>query len=109
MKIKLSGRTEESQSAIQALVNSLEKFGEVQEEKENIFKIDGREKLLIAFSSSSYHQKKGYYWFSLAKTKYQEMLKWDSNHAWLVMICEGQGNFFCSFRSNKVFAGKIPF
>lgn len=108
MKIKLSGRTSESKIAIQMLVNSLEKFGEVQEEKENILKVDGREKLLIAFSAKAYFQKKGYYWFSLATTKYSEMIQWDPDHAWMVMICEGHGNFFVPMSQIKSLLATYP-
>ena len=108
MKIKLSGRTNESKSAIQALVNSLEKFGEVQEEKENILKVDGREKLLVAFSSSSYYQKKICFLLIMVKTTYMEMVQWNADHAWMVMICEGHGNFFVPINKVKPLLTSYP-
>jgi hypothetical protein len=67
MRIKLSGRTRESSAAIQELADFLEKFGDVIEAQESILTVDERETILVAFSSQSYYERKGYYWFSLAK------------------------------------------
>jgi hypothetical protein len=81
MKIKSSGRTTESAAAIQELADFLERFGEVKETRESILTVDSRETVLVAFSAQSYYERKGYYWFSLAKTKYAQMLDWDEEHA----------------------------
>ena len=86
MKIKQSGRTQESAAAIQELADFLEKFGDVAETQESILTVDGREIVLVAFSSQAYYERKGHYWFSLAKTKYHQMLSWNEDHAWMVLI-----------------------
>lgn len=67
MKVTLSGRTPESAKAIQELADFLESFGEIQEMQESVLTIDNRETILVAFSSQAYYDRKGYYWFSLAK------------------------------------------
>jgi hypothetical protein len=108
MDIKLSGRTKESKAAIQVLVDFLEGFGDVAEVQESVFQVDGREIVLVAFSSQAYFTHKGYYWFSLAKTKYAEMLKWDENHAWMVLICGKHGRYFVPIGQIKSLLSKIP-
>jgi hypothetical protein len=87
MQIKLTGRTPQSSAAAQSLVNFLETYGDVREEGESIFSVDNREKLLVSFSSQAYFEQKGYYWFSLAKTKYQQIANWQEDHAWMVLLC----------------------
>jgi len=69
LRIKSSGRTKESAAAIQELADFLERFGEVKEVRESILTVDDREIVMVAFSAQSYYERKGYYWFSLAKTK----------------------------------------
>jgi hypothetical protein len=108
MKIKLSGRTKESRTAIQELVDFLERFGEVIEAQESLLVVDGRETVLVAFSSQSYYEKKGYYWFSLAKTKYAQMLEWDKDHAWMVLICGTHGRYFVPIGQIRSLLTKIP-
>jgi hypothetical protein len=88
MKIKLSGRTKESVAAIQELVDFLEKFGEVAETRESILAVDGRETLLVAFSSQSYYERKGYYWFSLIPSNRRDS-RWD-----LYIRFEGECAYF---------------
>ena len=94
MKVTLSGRTPESAKAIQELADFLERFGAIQEMQESVLTIDGRETILVAFSSQSYYDRKGYYWFSLAKTKYTQLLLKDQNHVWVVLICGSHGRYF---------------
>ncbi len=108
MKIQSSGRTEESRAAIQELATFLERFGEVKEASENILIIDGREAVLVAFNSQSYYQRKGYYWFSLAKTKYHQMLKWNEDHSWMVLICGSQGRYFIPLGQVKSLLSRMP-
>jgi hypothetical protein len=101
MKIKSSGRTPASATAIQELADFLERHGEVKEAQENVLTVDEREAVLVAFSAQSYYERKGYYWFSLAKTKYAYLLKWDVDHAWMVLICGTLGRFFVPFGQIK--------
>jgi len=108
MKIKLSGRTRDSIAAIQDLVNFLERFGDVRETRESIFAVDAREALLVAFSAQSYYERKGYYWFSLAKTKYAQMLGWNEQHAWMVLICGTHGRYFVPFSQIKSLLDRMP-
>ena len=108
MKVKLSGRTKESVAAIQELANFLEGFGDVKEIGENILAIDERESVLVAFSTQSYYERKGYYWFSLAKTKYARMLTWSEEHTWLVLICGTHGRYFIPFGQIKSLLEKMP-
>jgi hypothetical protein len=108
MQISLSGRTPESATAIQQLVDFFERFGEVKESKESILTIDGREAVLVAFSSQSYYEHKGYYWFSLAKTKYTELLLWNEDHAWVVLICGTRGWYFISIAQVKELVRRMP-
>jgi hypothetical protein len=108
MKIKASGRTTESTEAIQELADFLEKFGEVKESKESILIVDGREMVLVAFSTQSYYEKKGYYWFSLAKTKYAQTLTWNADHAWMVLICGTLGRYFVPVAQIKILLDKYP-
>lgn len=108
MKVKLSGRTKESTSAIQELADLLEKFGDVAEPHESILTVDNRETVLVAFSSQSYYDRKGYYWFSLAKTKYVQMLKWNEDHAWMVLICGTRGQYFVPIGEIKSLLARIP-
>jgi len=108
MKIKRSGRTKKSRTAIQKLGDFLEKFGEVKELQESILVIDGRETVLVAFNSQSYYEQKGYYWFSLAKTKYAKMLEWNEDHAWMVLICGTHGRYFIPIGQIKSLLAKIP-
>lgn len=96
MKIKMSGRTKRSAEAIQDLANFLGRFGEVKEHRESILTVDDREMLLVAFSAQTYYERKGYYWFSLAKTKYAQLVNWNKEHAWLVLICGMHGRYFIS-------------
>ena len=103
-----SGRNPESASAIQKLTNSLQKFGEVKAIQESVFEIDGREKVLVAFNSQSYYDRKGYYWFSLAKTKYAQLSNWDTDHSWVVLICGAQGQYFIPFAQVKPLLQKFP-
>jgi hypothetical protein len=107
VKIK-SGRTKEGKAAIQELIDFLGKFGEVTETQENLLTVDGRETVLVAFSSQSYYDKKGYHWFSLAKTKYAQMLEWDEDHAWMVLICGAHGRYFVPIGQIKSLLTKIP-
>ena len=72
----------------------MSKFGEVKEVKESILSIDEREMVLVAFSAQTYFDRKGYYWFSLAKTKYAYMLDWNKDHTWMVLICGSHGKYF---------------
>jgi len=108
MKIKSSGRTTESATAIQELADFLERFGEVKETRESILTVDSRETLLVAFSAQSYYERKGYYWFSLAKTKYTNMLNWNEEHAWMVLICGTHGKYFVPIGQIKSLLSKIP-
>jgi len=108
MKINLSGRTLESATAIQDLADFMERFGEVKETRENILVIEEREELLVAYSSQSYYEHKGYFWFSLAKTKYTELLLWSENHAWVVLICGTQGRYFIPMGQVKTLLAKMP-
>jgi len=108
MKINLSGRTEESAAAIQELADFLERFGEVKETYENILEIDGREFLLVAFSSQSYYERKGYFWFSLPKTKYARLLLRSDDHAWVVLICGAQGRYFIPIGQIKALLTAMP-
>ena len=108
MRITLSGRTGESRAAIQELGNFLEQFGEVVETQESILMVDGRESVLVAFSSQSYYERKGYYWFSLARTKYTQMLEWNEDHAWMVLICGTYGRYFVPLGQIRALLAKIP-
>jgi RNA binding exosome subunit len=108
MKIRRSGRTKESRAAIQKLCDFLEEFGEVKEVQESILVVDGRETVLVAFSSQAYYDQKGYYWFSLAKTKYTQMLEWNEDHAWMVLICGMHGQYFVPIGQIKSLLTKIP-
>ncbi len=108
MKIRLSGRTRESAAAIQELANFLEKFGEVKETQENILVVEGREAVLAAFSAQPYYERKGYYWFSLAKTKYARMLNWTEGHAWMVLICGTRGRYFIPMGEIIPLLNKMP-
>ncbi len=108
MKIRLSGRTKESIEAIQQLADFLERFGEVKETRENILTVDEREAVLVAFSAQSYYARKGYYWFSLAKTKYAQMLSWSEEHAWMVLICGTYGRYFVPFDQIKSLLNRMP-
>ncbi|HLF25991.1 MAG TPA: HNH endonuclease [Anaerolineae bacterium] len=108
MKIRLSGRTKESNAAIEELADFLEKFGEVKEIQESILVVDAREAVLVAFSAQAYYERKGYYWFSLAKTKYASMLKWSEDHAWMVLICGTHGRYFVPFSLIKPLLNKMP-
>lgn len=108
MKVSLSGRrTPESAQAVQELVDFLEKFGEIQEIQESILTIDGRETILVAFCSQSYYSRKGYYWFSLAKTKYTQLLLRDQDHAWVVLICGTYGRYFIPIHQVKELAMRV--
>ncbi len=108
MKVKLSGRTRESFEAIQELADFLQGFGEVKEIRESILAVDNREAVLVAFSAQPYYEQKGYYWFSLAKTKYAQMLRWNVEHAWMVLICGTHGRYFVPFGQIKPLLDKIP-
>lgn len=108
MKIRLSGRTRESAEAIQELADFLEKFGEVKETQENILVVEGREAVLAAFSAQFYYERKGYYWFSLAKTKYTRMLNWHEGHAWMVLICGTRGRYFIPMGEIIPLLNKMP-
>lgn len=108
MTSRRSGRTPESAAAVQELVSSLERFGEVDEFAENLFVVDGREMLLAAYSSQAYYTSKGYYWFSLAKTKYQRLLEWSKDHAWIVLICGGQNRFFIPLGEVEALISQMP-
>src|ERR1041384_310316 len=108
MRIKLSGRTKVSASAIQELATFLERFGEVKETHESILMIDDREVVLVAFNSQSYYERKGYYWFSLAKTKYTQISNWNEEHAWIVLICGTYGRYFVPFGQIKPLLAKMP-
>lgn len=108
MKIRLSGRTEASVAAIQALADSLERFGDVEETHQSILRVDGRETVLVAFSAQSYYELKGYYWFSLAKTKYARMLNQSEEHAWMVLICGTHGQYYIPFGEIRSLLSRIP-
>jgi predicted HNH restriction endonuclease len=108
MKIRLSGRTPDSLSAIQELADFLSRFGEVNEVRESILSIDEREMVLVAFSAQAYFDRKGYYWFSLAKTKYAYMLDWNKDHTWMVLICGKHGRYFVPFAQIKSLLDKHP-
>jgi len=108
MKIKSSGRTKESSAAIQELADFLERFGEVKETRESILTIDEREIVTVAFSAQSYYERKGYYWFSLAKTKYAQMLNWSAEHAWMVLICGTHGRYFIPLGEIRSLLEKMP-
>ena len=101
MRIRVSGRNDVSRAAIQELADFLERFGEVKETQENILTVDDREAVLVAFSAQSYYERKGYYWFSLAKTKYNQMLNWNEDHTWMVLICGTYGRYFIPLRQIK--------
>lgn len=103
-----SGRKPESAIAFQELVKSLQRFGEVTELMENLFVVDGRELLLGAFCSQSYYESKGYFWFSLAKTKFERLQDWQKDHAWVVLICGGTSQFFISLREVEALVSKMP-
>ena len=108
MKVTLSGRTPESAKAIQELADFLERFGAIQEMQESVLTIDGRETILVAFSSQSYYDRKGYYWFSLAKTKYTQLLLKDQNHVWVVLICGSHGRYFIPITQVKELVMRMP-
>jgi hypothetical protein len=108
MKIRLSGRTKESAAAVQELADFLEKFGEVKETSENILTVDGREAILVVYNAQSYYERKGYYWFSLPKTKYARMLQWSEDHAWMVLICGTHGRYFVPMGQIKSLLTKFP-
>ena len=108
MKIRSSGRTPESAEAIQQLADFLERHGEVKEKQENVLSVDDREALLVAFSAQSYYERRGYYWFSLAKTKYAQMLRWSEQHAWIVLICGTHGRYFVPFGQIKPLLMRMP-
>lgn len=103
-----SGRKPESAFAFQELIKSLQRFGEVEELTENLFVVDGREILLGAYNSQAYFESKGYYWFALAKTKYERLLNWEKDHAWIVLICGGSGQFFIPLQEVEVLVSKMP-
>lgn len=108
MKIRSSGRTPASATAIQELANFLEEYGEVKETQENILTVDNREAALVAFSAQSYYERKGYYWFSLAKTKYARMLKWSEEHTWMILICGTHGRYFVPLGQIKPLLQQMP-
>jgi hypothetical protein len=108
MRITLSGRTPESIAAIQQLADSLERFGEVKELQESFLTLDDREAILIVFSAQPYYERKGYYWFSLAKTKYTQLLLWKEDHAWIVLICGTHGWYLIPLRQVKELVMKMP-
>ncbi|MBI1762944.1 MAG: hypothetical protein HYR56_16060 [Acidobacteria bacterium] len=108
MRIKFSGRTKESATAIQQLANFLERFGEVKETGESVLVVDNRECILIAYNAQAYYERRGYYWFSLAKTKYAQMLKWSEDHAWMVLLCGDHGRYFIPFGQIKVLLSQKP-
>ena len=101
MTINRSGRTPESAIAIQELARFLEGYGEVAELDENVLRVDGRETLLVTFSAQNYYDRKGYYWFSLAKTKYARLHKENQNHAWVVLICGAQAVSYTHLRAHE--------
>ena len=103
-----SGRKPESAIAFQQLVKSLQRFGEVDELTENLFLVDGREMLLAAFSSQTYFEAKGYYWFSLAKTKYERLRNQQKDHAWVVLLCGETSQFFIPLQEVEVLVAKMP-
>lgn len=108
MKITLSGRTQQSADAIQRLVDYLERFGEVKETEESLFVVDNREAILVSFSAQAYFERKGYYWFSLAKTKYAQLLLWSEDHVWVVLICGTHGRYFIPFGQVKDLVRQMP-
>jgi predicted HNH restriction endonuclease len=108
MRIKLSGRTEESFTAVQELADFLERFGDIKETQESILTVDDRETVLVAFSTQSYYERKGYYWFSLAKTKYARMLNQSEEHAWMVLICGTHGRYFIPFGEIRSLLSRMP-
>lgn len=103
-----SGRTPKSAFAFQQLVKSLQRFGEVEELTENLFMVDGREMLLAAFNSQAYFESKGYYWFSLAKTKYERLRSQQKDHAWVVLLCGETSQFFIPFQEVELLVSKMP-
>jgi hypothetical protein len=107
MKVTRTGRTPQSIEATQALVSLLENYGEVKEEEANIFLVDRREMLLVAYSSQAYYERRGYYWFSLAKTKYLQILNWQEDHAWLVLLCGLHGRYFVPIGEVKFLLSNI--
>lgn len=108
VKITLSGRTPQSAAAIQQLADFLERFGEVEEKEESILVLDNREAVLIGFSAQTYFERKGYYWFSLAKTKYTQLLLWNEDHVWVVLICGTHGRYFIPFGQVKTLVKQMP-
>ncbi len=108
MAIKLSGRTTQSIEAVKALASFLETYGDIKEEGENILSVDDREMILVAYSSQAYFEQKGYYWFSLAKTKYLQILNWRENHAWLVLLCGTQNRYFIPIGQVKRLLERMP-
>lgn len=108
MDIKLSGRTPKSAEAIQTLATFLEKYGDVNEIGENILSVDDREMILVAYSSQDYFERKGYYWFSLAKTKYTQVLHWKEDHSWMVLLCGSHGRYFIPMSQVKALLEKMP-
>lgn len=107
MKVK-SGRTAESHAAIQELVDFLEQFGEIAEEQESVFRVNGQETMLVLFNSFAYFQQKGYYWFSLPTTKYMQMHQWPESHSWMVLLCGGHGRFFVPIAQIKSLLARFP-
>ena len=108
MTINRSGRTPESSGAIKELARFLESYGEVAELDENVLRVDGRETLLVAFSAQNYYDHKGYYWFSLAKTKYVRLHQENQDHAWVVLICGSRGRVFIPFGQVKSLLSQMP-
>lgn len=103
-----SSRRPESIVAFQQLVKSLQRFGEVEELTENLFMVDGREILLAAFNSQAYFESKGYYWVSLAKTKYERLRSQQKGHAWVVLLCGETSQFFIPFQEVELLVSKMP-
>lgn len=101
-------RKPESDQAFQKLVALLQSFGEVDESIENLPIVDGREMLLVAFSSQQYFESKGYYWFALAKGKYQRLAAWQKDHAWIVLLCGTENRFFIPYREVETLIAQMP-
>lgn len=70
--------------------------------------VDGREMLLAAFNSQAYFESKGYYWFSLAKTKYERLRSQQKDHAWVVLLCGETSQFFIPFQEVELLVSKMP-
>jgi hypothetical protein len=103
-----SGRNEESRTSFQHLVEDLKLHGDVTEIEESVFQIEKGPVFLVAFNSQAYFQKRGHFWFSLHRKKYQRVLNLTDSLI-LVLICGREGRYFIPFSQVKeLISGRTP-